>query len=43
LLIAGAPDGVGLRTTPRTVDIAPLCARVLGLSTDLDAPGDPHS
>lgn len=31
LLLAGAPEGVTLPAHPRTVDVAPLCLKVLGI------------
>ena len=34
LLMAGAPDGIELPSYPRTVDVAPLCLKVLGLESE---------
>jgi hypothetical protein len=35
LLIAGAPDGIALPPYPRTVDVAPICLKVLGLEAQI--------
>jgi hypothetical protein len=34
LIVAGGPDQLGLPKTPRSIDIAPLCLRLLGLDPD---------
>lgn len=41
LLIAGAPDAPPLRFTPRIVDVAPICAAILGIPFERQ-PGAPH-
>ena len=36
LIVAGLPEEVSVPERPRTIDIAPLCLKVLGLSEEAE-------
>lgn len=40
LLVVGQPPQLRWSQTPRTIDVAPLCAELLGLPCDMGRPGD---